>query len=183
VLGWAVVFYGALAAAALVWNAWTGQPWFYRDALAAQSGARWGLDAPIGLASAAAVIALSHLLTTRTRWGAALARELAGALGPLSAGGCAALALLSGFAEEVFFRGALQPRLGFVAASLVFGLAHFAPRRTLWPWTGFALIAGFGLGALYEWTGNLAAPIVAHAAVNGVNLWLLCGRAELRAPT
>ena len=73
--------------------------------------------------------------------------------------------------------------MGWLAASLVFGLAHFAPRRTLWPWTGFALAAGFGLAALFEWTGNLAAPVVAHAAVNGVNLWLLCGRSERRAPT
>ena len=175
-LRWAVVFYGALAGIALAWNAWTGQPWAYRDAATAAAGVRWARDVGLGLASAAAVIGLSQVLTTRTRWGAARARELAGALGPLSWRACAWLALLSGFAEEAFFRGALQPRIGWLAASLVFGLAHFAPRRTLWAWTGFALAAGFGLGALFEWTGNLAAPIVAHAAVNGVNLWLLCGR-------
>jgi membrane protease YdiL (CAAX protease family) len=175
VLRWAIVFYGALAGAALAWNGWTGHPQLFRDADAAAAGVRWGRDVAAGLASAAAAIAVSRALTTRTRWGAALARELADALGPLSLRECAALALLSGYAEEAFFRGALQPRVGWIAASLVFGLAHFAPRRALLPWTGFALAAGFGLGALYEWTGNLAAPVVAHAVVNAVNLWLLCG--------
>jgi membrane protease YdiL (CAAX protease family) len=55
----------------------------------------------------------------------------------------------------------------------VFGLAHVAPRRTLWPWTGFALAAGLLLGALFAATGNLVAPIAAHAAINAVNLRLL----------
>ena len=55
----------------------------------------------------------------------------------------------------------------------MFGLAHFAPRRTLWPWTGFALLAGGLLGALFEATGNLAAPVAAHAVINAVNLRLL----------
>jgi membrane protease YdiL (CAAX protease family) len=58
----------------------------------------------------------------------------------------------------------------------VFGLAHFAPRRDLLPWTGFAVAAGFGLGALFEATGNLVAPIVAHASINLVNLRLLALR-------
>ncbi|MGH7338501.1 MAG: lysostaphin resistance A-like protein, partial [Myxococcota bacterium] len=91
----------------------------------------------------------------------------------LSLAECAALAALSGFAEEVFFRGALQPRLGWLAASVLFGLAHYPPRRTLWPWTGFALIAGGMFGALFEVTGNLAAPVTAHAVINAVNLRLL----------
>jgi len=78
---------------------------------------------------------------------------------------------LSGLDDRVVeFRGALQPWLGYVAASLLFGLAHFVPRRELWPWTGFAVLAGFGLGWLFEATGNLVAPVVAHIGVNGINL-------------
>jgi len=169
----AVVAYGLLAAIAFAWNGWAGRPWAYLDASAAARGVDWSRDLALGLAAAAAVIAVSHVLTTRTRWGAALADELAHALGPLSLFECAALAALSGFAEEVFFRGALQPRLGWLGASAVFGLAHFAPRRALWPWTGFALAAGLLLGALFATTGNLAAPIAAHAAINAVNLRLL----------
>ena len=116
------------------------------------------------------MIAASEVLTARTRFGAALARELAEALGPLTLFECMALAVLSGFAEEAFFRGALQPRLGWLAASLAFGLAHYAPRRSLLPWTGFALLAGLLLGALFAATGNLVAPIAAHIAINAVNL-------------
>ena len=76
-------------------------------------------------------------------------------------------------AEEALFRGALQPQVGLLAASLLFGLAHFAPRRELLPWTVFSLAAGLLLGTLFEETGNLVAPVVAHAGINAVNLrWL-----------
>lgn len=169
----AVVTYGLLTAIALAWNAWTGRPWAYLDATAAARGIDWGRDLALGLAAAAGVIAVSQILTARTHWGAELAAELARALGPLTRFECAALAALSGFAEEVFFRGALQPRLGWLAATAVFALAHLVPRRELWPWTGFAFVAGGLLGALFAATGNLVAPIAAHAAINAVNLRLL----------
>jgi hypothetical protein len=83
------------------------------------------------------------------------------------------LACASGLAEEMFFRGALQPRVGFVMASLLFGLIHFVPRREFYPWTVFAVIVGFVFGWLFIATGNLVAPIVAHTVVNGINLPLL----------
>ena len=172
-LRWAGISYALLAAAALAWNGWAGRPWAYLDPAAAAAGVRWGRDLGLGLAFAAVVIAVSQVITTRTGWGAALARELALALGPLTLAECVALAVLSGIAEEAFFRGALQPRVGWLAASVLFGLAHWAPRRTLWPWTGFALITGGGLGAMFEATGNLAAPITAHVVINAVNLRLL----------
>ena len=169
----AMVAYTVLAAIALAWNGWAGRPWAYLDVSASAHGVDWGGDLALGIATAVAVIALSQVLTARTRWGAALAEELARALGPLTLFECAALAALSGFAEEVFFRGALQPRLGWLGASAVFGIAHFAPRRALWPWTGLALAAGLLLGALFAATGNLVAPITAHTAINAVNLRLL----------
>jgi uncharacterized protein len=172
-LRWAIIAYGLLATAALGWNGWAGRPWAFRDAAAAAAGIDWTRDLSLGLACAAGVIAVSQAITARTRWGAALERELARALGPLTLGECVALAALSGVAEELFFRGALQPRLGWLGASVLFGLAHFPPRRALWPWTGAALVAGLLLGALFAATGNLVAPITAHAAINAVNLRLL----------
>ena len=87
-----------------------------------------------------------------------------------------ALALASGVAEEAFFRGALQPHVGLVAASLIFGVVHFVPRREFLPWTVFAVAAGFLLGWLFDTTGNLVAPVVAHTTINAVNLWLLSNR-------
>jgi membrane protease YdiL (CAAX protease family) len=172
----ALLFYAGLLALAAVLAAWTGHSLFYASPEQAAAGVDWRLDPLIGLVSALGVIAVSAWLTDTTRWGDALARALAEVLGPLSTRACLLLAVASGLGEEALFRGALQPLLGYVATSLLFGLVHFAPRRELLPWTGFAIVAGFGLGALYEATGNLVAPVVAHAGVNAVNLRLLTRR-------
>lgn len=175
-LRWAVVFYGILAGLAFAWSAWSGAPWAFADAQAERDGVRWIRDGVAGALAAAAVIALTELVTRATGWGRALAAELGALLGRLSPWQCLALAALSGFAEELFFRGALQPRIGWLWATLCFGLAHVPPNRALWPWTGFALLAGGGLGALFHWTGNLVAPVVAHAGINAVNLHRLSRR-------
>ncbi len=164
----ALRFYGVLLLVALAWRlAVDGEL-----PLHPAGGPRSGLPAALALGAAAAgvVVAISELFTARSRLGRRLAAELASVLGPLSIREIAVLAAASGVAEEAFFRGALQPRVGLVAASLLFGLAHLAPRRDLLPWTAFALLAGFLLGALFEWTGQLAAPLVAHVLVNAVNL-------------
>ena len=108
---------------------------------------------------------------------------MARALGPLSVSNAVLLALVSGFAEEVFFRGALQPRVGWLLASLLFGCVHFVPRREFLPWTGFAIGAGLLFGALFVWTGNLLAPVTAHVVVNGVNLPRLVRRYGPAEPT
>lgn len=170
----AVVFYGAALVVALLWRTvWYGEPLFYASPEDAARGVRWVRDGAVGLSAGVAVVLLSGELTRRTRFGEALARALARSLGPLGVGHCVVLALASGIGEEAFFRGALQPRVGLVAASLLFGLAHFVPRRELWSWSVFSLAAGFLLGGLFAATGNLLAPIVAHVVVNAVNLRLL----------
>ena len=158
----------------------SGRSLLYRDAAAQLAGVDWIADVGAGLAAAALVIAVSALLAERTEWGRALAGELAALLGPLDTRHCLALAALSGLAEEALFRGALQPLVGLVPASLLFGLAHFVPRREMAPWCLFAVAAGLLLGGLYESTGNLVAPVTAHAAINAVNLRLLAARAPAR---
>ena len=165
-----LLFYGTLFAVALAWSIWSGRSVFYASQAAAERGIAPLLDTGLGLAVAAATIALSRKITESTRWGDAMARALAELLGERSVRDCVVLAVASGVAEEAFFRGALQPALGWLLASLVFGLVHFAPKRDLLPWTGFALCAGLVLGALFEFTGNLVAPIVAHVGINAVNL-------------
>ena len=87
-----------------------------------------------------------------------------------------ALAALSGAGEEALFRGALQPEIGYVAASLLFGTIHFVPDRRYLPWTLYAAGAGFLYGALYGWTGGILAPVVAHALHNAAVNLLLWGR-------
>jgi membrane protease YdiL (CAAX protease family) len=166
----ALFFYGTLFAVALAWSTWSGRSVFYASQAAAEEGIAPLLDTALGLAVAAATIGLSRQITERTQWGDAMGRALAELVGKRSLRDCIVLAVVSGVAEEAFFRGVLQPALGWLLASLVFGLVHFVPKRALLPWTGFALAAGLVLGALFESTGNLVAPIVAHVAINAVNL-------------
>lgn len=170
------LFYAALLGVAVLWAAFAGESLFYASVEAQRRGASPLGDAAAGLGAAAVAIALSHEFTRRSVHGERLARALAGLLGRLSVADCAWLAVVSGVGEEAFFRGALQPRVGLVAASLIFGLAHFVPRREFAAWTVFSVAAGFLLGGLFELTGNLIAPVVAHAAINAVNLRLLSTR-------
>ncbi len=156
---------------AWLWRAlWLGQPLFFASQAAAERGVHWGLDAGLGVLVGAVAIVLSRVIVGRSAAGERLARALAAALGPLAPRHCAVLAVASGIGEEALFRGALQPSLGLLGASLVFALAHFAPRRDLWPWSLFAFVAGLALGGLFDATGNLLAPMLAHALVNAVNL-------------
>jgi membrane protease YdiL (CAAX protease family) len=172
----AVQFYALLLAAAMLWTFWLGDSLFFRSPADAVRGIRIGADFALGIAAAAVVIGFSEWLTRRTRLGRELAAALTGVLGRRSPVECIVLALASGFAEEAFFRGALQPQVGLVIASLIFGVVHFVPRREFLPWTAFAIAAGFLFGWLFDTTGNLVAPVVAHASINAVNLWLLSNR-------
>lgn len=172
-VGLALVFYTLVLAVAIGWAWLAGLSLVYADGAAAARGIHPFWDPASGLLAAALAIGLSRLLTGLAPWGERAARMLAALIGRRSWRDCLVLAAISGVAEEAFFRGALQPQVGLVTASALFGLAHFTPRRTLWPWMVFAVAAGFLLGGLFALTGNLVAPIVAHAAINAVNLrWL-----------
>lgn len=172
-----LLFYGVLAVAAVVWRVgFYGEPIFFLAGPGEPGQIAWARDVGLGVAAAALLIVASDWMTRGTSWGDALARAMARALGPLSVADAVLLACASGFAEELFFRGALQPRTGLLLASLLFGCVHFVPQRAFLPWTVFAVVAGFLFGGLLLWTGNLVAPIVAHTLVNAVNLPLLVKR-------
>jgi uncharacterized protein len=140
--------------------------------------ARWWLDLGLGLGAGGLLLG--------AWWGAErtfpLAKELEArlgeALGIITPTEAIALALLSGFAEELFFRGALQGTVGWAAATVLFGLLHSGPGKAFRLWTLFAVAAGALLGGLMVWRGNLLGPVVGHMLVNGVNLRRLAGRME-----
>ena len=71
-----------------------------------------------------------------------------------------AVPVLAAVTEEVFFRGYLQPRVGIIASSLLFGLVHSGYGTIL------QLVAPFALGLLFAYlfqrTRSLWAPIAAH---------------------
>ena len=166
----AILIYGAMLAAAILWSLLSSASIFYPFPDAQRGVAALLLDVLAGAAVAAVVIGLSDAITRRTRWGERMARELIALIGKRSVRDCIVLGMASGVAEEVFFRGAMQPHLGLVATSLIFGMVHLTPKRDLLPWAGFALCAGFLLGELYVVTESLVAPITAHVGINVVNL-------------
>ena len=161
------IFYLILALGGALWvGARQGRiaPGLFFDA------ATWWIDLVIGSAAGALLV----LLWVGARRALPTARELeiqlAEALGPLAPGEILGLALLSGFAEELFFRGAVQGAWGWIPATALFALLHAGPGPSYRVWTGFAAVAGLALAGLMIWRGNLLAPVVTHVLVNGVNL-------------
>ena len=99
----------------------------------------------------------------------------------LSVAELAIISILAGLGEEMLFRGVLQAALagwlegtvgvlvGLAAASVLFGFAHaITPAYFV-----LAMLIGAYLGGLWLWTGNLLAPIVAHAGYDFIALWYL----------
>ncbi|MBW2242176.1 MAG: CPBP family intramembrane metalloprotease [Deltaproteobacteria bacterium] len=167
-----LLFYVAVGGAAWAWR-WAVDgvgPWTLGHADEAMGPFAGGL---VGVVAGLALVALSRAWTSATASGTALAEALGELVRGLSVPAVALLALASGLAEEMLFRGALQAQVGWLLASLLFGAAHYLPRPGLRIWALFALLAGGIFGGLFLWTGTLAAPVAAHVTVNGLNLrWL-----------
>lgn len=178
-LRWGSWFYLALALGGVLWiglrrGAIPLELFVDRDA--------WPADAAIGLAGAGILVGLWHLGRLALPSARALEVSMAEIIGPLSSAEIVALSALSGFSEELFFRGAVQSQWGIVPATVIFALLHVGPGKEFRLWTAFALVAGAGLGGLMLWRGNLLAPVLAHAAVNLWGLRRLAGMARTAAP-
>lgn len=140
---------------------------------------RWWLDLALGVGGGLLLLALWAAASRLLPAARDLEARLAQILGPLPPGDAVVLALLSSFAEELFFRGALQGALGPITATLLFGLLHSGPGRAFRLWTVFACLAGALFGTLMQWRGNLLAPVVGHFVINAVNLYRLGRRADM----
>ncbi len=158
-----LAFYLFVALAALVWDALREGP---SRLLPSPEAVPVGVSVVAGLTLAALVILLSQLLERRFVWARRLSRTLAETIGPLSTTEIAVFSLASGIAEEMLFRGAMQPTLGLWLTSLIFGLAHGYLDRRFVPWMVMAGLSGLALGLLAEWTGSLLAPVLAHFTIN-----------------
>jgi hypothetical protein len=133
-----------------------------------------------GLAVGLAAVLVSRALVAAWRSARAAEDALAELIGPLSGRACLALAAASALGEELLFRGVLQPWLGLWIASILFGAVHVPPRRELRPWPVMAAVMGLALGVLFDGTGGILAPVLAHATVNAVNLRRLSAFARAR---
>ena len=162
----AVVFYTVLLLAAAVLGALGG-----RNALVLGDSTVFGFSS--GAATACGTVAFGMVLYRLLP----VLRRISDELAPLLVDGARVrdlilVSVMSGVGEEAFFRGALQPVLGIVATSLLFGALHVGPDRRYLVWTVWAVGAGFLFGALYEWTGGLLAPVTAHVLHNAATLLL-----------
>lgn len=140
---------------------------------------RWWLDLTIGAGAGLLLLGLWSGAGKLSPLARDLEDRLARLLGPLSFADAMGLALLSGFAEELFFRGAVQGSVGWIVATALFGLLHSGPGKAFRLWTLFACLAGAAFGLLMQWRGNLLAPMTGHFLVNAVNLYRLGRRADM----
>jgi len=140
------------------------------------AGLLWGLAAVLPLLAGLAWMLNSNWRPVR-QLVALVVERLGAMLAGQSVAGLAALATVAGVSEEVLFRGVVQPGLArsmpaglaLLGTSLLFGLVHFASRS----YAILATIMGLYLGILFQLTGNLLAPIVAHAAYDfAALLWV-----------
>lgn len=168
----AALFYAAMTVGAFVWAGLAGRlPFWVGEPPNLESLVRWGAA---GVLFGLCVVIISHLVM-RFGFAQRMAHTFAAVLGPLSWGQAFLLALLSGIAEELLFRGAMQPTLGLGLTCLVFMLVHWPMTPALIPWTISAGLLGLGLGWGFEASGHVLGPVMAHFTINFVNLKLLSG--------
>ena len=175
---------GALLLLALPLGRWWDAPPFGRLEWS------WGGLAAGIAATAPLLVALRWGLTTRWPPAARFVRVVEERVAPLFAGARPAdlllLALLAGVAEEALFRGviqeALQARLptapAILLAALLFGVAHWINAT----YAVLATLVAVYLGILLDVSGNLLAPITAHALYDALALALLARVKPTPAP-
>lgn len=169
---------GIVAYALLALAACAGA-WFLLDRLPFSIPSPW-LDLPEGLAigyslllggAFGGIIVLgSRASVGRFRWAQRLHREFRPIAKQLSTVDILVLATSSGIAEELLFRGLLQPFVGVALQAVAFGVVHQMRGPSRWVWALWAGCVGLGLGALFQLTGSIWGPVLAHALINAVNL-------------
>lgn len=131
----------------------------------------WGdplRDSVAGLAAAMALATVNYALLVHApaNWvvngvRAVYATVLVPLFGRLSGVSIVVIGAAAGLGEEWLFRGILQPVLGLLITSVLFGLAHVGGLKML-PFGVWATAMGLAMGGLAMTTGGLIAPIVAH---------------------
>ena len=130
----------------------------------------WWIDIALGLGAAFLLVGLWHAAKRFIPTTEQLEERIRELIGPIDESEAFALALLSGFSEELLFRGAMQSSWGWIWATLIFGLMHTGPGREFRFWTVFAMVAGGLFAALTLYRGTILAAIVAHISVNAIHL-------------
>ena len=168
-----------MAGLAFVWAWFTDGPLLQTGGLGSQDQILTQII--LGLSFAVLFHLVTRLMTGRVSWSDALMEWFESELGHITWLDALYLALLSGFAEELLFRGAIQPSWGLVPATILFGLIHWPPDKRLRAWTWMAGAIGLILGLSVEWTGSIVSAISAHVGINFLNLSYIAQRAKGRS--
>ena len=124
----------------------------------------------IGLAFGGLLVVLTPSMVKRFAWARQLhsdLRPIASAMSPIAV---AFIGPTSAIVEELLFRGLLQQWVGIIPQALVFGIVHYIPGQSRWVWVVWATVMGLVFGAVFQLTGSLAGPVIAHALINWLNL-------------
>ena len=127
----------------------------------------------LGLGIGLIVVGLSFLVTKHMGFAQKLEEEFKKHLTPLNLHSIFGMAVSSALGEEFLFRGAIQPQFGLFGTSVLFGLFHFPFKKEFVAWSAMALVMGFVLGGLYEYTGNISASILCHFIINFLNILIM----------
>jgi membrane protease YdiL (CAAX protease family) len=175
-LRWGAMAYAVLAVAVSAGSIW------WRGELPLRAANPWLELSPwwahaysslLGAALGVVMVFLSRVSVHHFRWARRLHRELRPVATQLGGGDIWMLAGLSALGEELLFRGVLQPVLGLWGQAVVFGLLHQLAGPSRWIWVTWAAAVGLLFGLLFQLTGSLFGPILAHALINGLNLSFL----------
>lgn len=169
--GYVILAYSLLAAIAVGSSLVRGQSPLITTPWLALPGA-WlvTLSVLLGLALGCATIVTTRGAVRRFAWARALHADLRPAVRGASDVTLVAMALASGFGEELFFRGLLTPLIGVWLSSIAFGLLHQVRGRARLAWALWATSMGLAFALVFVATGSLAGAIVAHALINAANL-------------
>ncbi len=171
----AALVYGGLAALAVIIGVARENPdiFHHPEGLLSRDfplAARILLGGAAGVAFGLGIAVITRYSVYRLHWAEQLHLEFRGLFGPLKGLDILAYAAISAVAEEMFFRGAVQPLLGIGLTSLIFGALHIAPGKKYIPWPIQAFVIGLAFGGLYWLSGDLSAPVMAHFTINYQNL-------------
>src|SRR5262245_1812852 len=129
---WAVIVYGGLLAAAILWGAFRGEANIFWPRPAPLPAF---LGLPLGLALASAVVLFFRWSIRALPLMRDLGQEFKALLGPMQNRDIVIVSVCSSIGEEAFFRAGMQPSAGLVITGLVFGLLHFGPFGRFSVWT------------------------------------------------
>lgn len=134
---------------------------------------RLHVDVVVGIAIGLAIVAISTIISFKTKLFKELTDLITNYLGHFGVPELFFISFVSAFSEEIFFRGMIQDLIGYPLASLAFGLMHTGPNKRFIPWTIFAVIMGFLLGGAKILCGSLVVPIIIHFVVNFGNMLMM----------